>query len=142
MDGSATGRAWPTRARQLAMMLAAALVAAWFLLGVRQAHDLAKATAIAQATSVSPSQARQAGQLLDAAGTLNPDRQVNVTRAELALDLGQRARARRILEAVVRAEPDNLVAWFQITQISGNSYALQARAFRQVLKLEPPLRQR
>ena len=57
-------------------------------------------------------QAAEANSLLDSAGTLNPDRTVDVLRARVALLSNDRARATRILVGVLAAEPDNLDAWY------------------------------
>lgn len=90
----------------------ALLCCAWFALGARQAHELAKATAIVgPGRPLSGQQVTEARQALGAAGTLNPDQEVDVLRGELAIDQGQLAEARRILFGVIRREPKLLAAW-------------------------------
>jgi hypothetical protein len=110
---------------------------AWFVLGARQAREISDATSIVQGSSVSAPQARQAGQMLDAAATLDPDRQVQLLRAVLESQLNHYARARSIVEQVTRAEPDNIVAWDLLVQLAGRNVHLLARAFEHVAALEP-----
>ena len=92
---------------------------AWFVVGIRQAHDTNAAAAIVTGASRLPAgQRRHAADLLSAAKVLNPDTQVDVLRAELALGQGDRAAARRILEQVVAKEPENAVAWEWLARAS------------------------
>lgn len=114
---------------------------AWFVLSARQAHALTAATAIvSQSTPLSTAQARHAASLLDSAGTLNPDRQVDVLRGQLALARGEVPAAQRILLGVVRAEPENLNAWIALLRASKNSPALFQRALTRIDQLLPPVR--
>jgi predicted Zn-dependent protease len=94
------------------------IVCAWFVLGIRQAHDIARVTTIVSGLNgqqrLTAAQAAQANSLLDSADTLNPDSTVNVLRARVALLRNDRAKATRILERVVAGEPQNLDAWYGI----------------------------
>jgi predicted Zn-dependent protease len=125
------------RAAVLAVALAAA---AWFAIGVRQARDTSRASALVSGGApLSASQARHAASLLDAAGLLNPDRQVDVVRAELDRDQGNMRGARTILKRVVTAEPDNLLAWIALAKASvGNLKDFYAAAYR-IRQLVPPV---
>jgi predicted Zn-dependent protease len=106
---------------------------AWFALGARQAIDLSRATAIAsQQRPLGPKQVRRARSLLDEAGTLNPDQQVNVVRAELAIDQGENSRARQILHAVIHREVNNLQAWLTYARASKDDL-VQAYAAQYVI---------
>lgn len=97
------------------LALVALLVAAWFGLGFYQAQQTGRASAlIGGGNRLSPRQAQQARSTLDAAGTLNPDRAVDVLRGQLATDQGNYPRAIRILTAVTAREPLNLTAWAQL----------------------------
>jgi predicted Zn-dependent protease len=104
--------------RILRVLIACAGVAAcaWFALGIRQAHDIQRATSMVGGltgqTRLSTAQAKTANSLLDSAGTLNPDRTVDLLRARVALLRHDRTEAKRILLAVVAAEPANLDAWY------------------------------
>jgi hypothetical protein len=125
-----------------ALVLAYAIVScAWFALGANQAHDLAKAAGIVgNQTRLPRAQASQAAGLLDSAATLNPDLQVDVERAQLALDQGSPARARAILFRVIKREPDFLGAWVVYARASANDrfafYAAQI-GIRRLLRSFP-----
>ncbi|HZU60405.1 MAG TPA: hypothetical protein VE983_05535 [Solirubrobacteraceae bacterium] len=107
-------------ARSLGVMLAL-LICAWFGLGVHQAQDISRATSIIEASAPpDPVQARQASALLSAADVLNPDRTVDLLRAELAIDEGHDVTARLILGRVTREEPQNVNAWALVARASGN----------------------
>lgn len=103
----------------LALALVSLVAAAWFGLGIHQAHDIGGAAAIVAGTShVSPGQARHAGDLLRSASVLNPDDEVDILRGELALDEGNRVAARRIFEQVGAKEPENALAWEWLARAS------------------------
>jgi predicted Zn-dependent protease len=117
------------RAALLAFAVAAC---AWFALGVRQAHDINAATAITSRSPLPAIQVKHANSLLDDAATLNPDQQVNVLRAELAVDQGRYVRARQILRQVVRREVNNLQAWLVMKSASTGDL-IQAQAAQYVI---------
>lgn len=122
-----------------AAVLGALLVASWFALGVRQATSTEDAARIVSSLD-RPSAARtaRAARLLDHAGTLNPDRQVDLLRAQLDLQRGDRAAARRRVERVVGDEPDNIDAWTRLAFVVGRGDpAAFARAVREVRRLAP-----
>ena len=96
-------------------------VCAWFVLGARQAHDMGAAAPIATANSVTPAQAKHFRSLLDAAGTLNPDREVDVLRGSLEAAEGRHVKARQTLFRVIREEPKNLDAWLAYARASSDS---------------------
>jgi len=99
-----------TRIVLVAVSLAAG---AWFAVAIRQVHDQSRAASLvnSHAKFTAPRAAR-ARQLLDAAGQLNPDAQPDILRAQVALRGGEKGAAERILERVVRREPENIDAWF------------------------------
>ncbi len=118
----------------------AAVACAWFALGAQQARDSDRASAfIASHRSATPQQVRQVSALLDGASTLNPDRTPQILRGELERIAGHTAQAERILLSVVRQEPDNLEAWFQIGVASVHDPALGRRALRRVAELDPQI---
>jgi predicted Zn-dependent protease len=115
------------------------LVAAWFALGVYQSHAVSQATSIATGGSrLTAAQARRAGDLLHAAATLNPDRAVDVLRAQVALARGDAARSRRILSGVVADEPQDLAAWIALARASSGVFRQRQIALLNILKLAPP----
>lgn len=96
-------------------MLGAVIVCAWFVLGARQAHEIAQATSIVTVPGQSAAHLRAAASDLHAAALLNPDRTVDILRARVAIESGRMAQARQILTAVTRDEPDDLKAWVAYT---------------------------
>jgi predicted Zn-dependent protease len=119
---------------------AAIVVCAWFALGIRQAHDTDAATAIVSGSAkLTAAQARRADSLLDGASTLNPDRQVDVLRAQVATKLGLKQRAEQILRPVVRGEPDNIVAWFAVVQ-AAPSVAIFKDGLHHIYLLNPRIK--
>ncbi len=123
-------------------MLAVAIAGcAWFVLGLVQARDTFSAGQIVSGLSrLTPAQSARAGDLLSTAGTLNPDRQVGLLRAELRLHHADRRRAAAILRAVVRDEPDNVAAWDLLgAALSGIDPAGARAANARVRALVPPV---
>jgi predicted Zn-dependent protease len=107
-------RGMPVAVR-IGLALVATLVAAWFGLGWYQAQQTGKAGAlVTSAQRLAPRQAQEARSALDSAGTLNPDRAVNVLRGELAIDQHDYPAAIRILGGVTASEPQNLTAWIEL----------------------------
>jgi predicted Zn-dependent protease len=95
-----------------ALALAAAVICAWFAVGIRQARDTSRASAVINSSaSITPADRAHAGSLLKAAGWLNPDRQVDILRGQLASFTGDVPGAVAILSRVTRSEPTNLQAW-------------------------------
>lgn len=121
--------------------LGAALICAWFALGIRQANDLSQATAIVSATSrPSPDRAQRAASLLHSAGSLNPDRMVDIVRAQLDIAEGRLRSARSTLLRVVAAEPENVVAWTTLARAAVRAPRLFYVAAIHVRELAPPVR--
>ena len=122
-------------------MLVVALVAAgWYVVGIRQAEDTGRASALVSGgTRLSAAQASRASALLDSAAFLNPDREVDVLRAQLERDQGNLGGARAILDRVVLKEPDNLDAWIWLARSSvGDPKDFYTAAYR-VRQLVPPV---
>jgi predicted Zn-dependent protease len=119
-----------------ALLLAAVLACVWFVIGVRQAHEVDAASNVITAGQQSPSQLRGAASQLHAAAFLNPDRAVDILRGRVAIEQRRLAQARRILGAVVRAEPQNLEGWIWFT---GANLGLPAaeRGSRRIAALDP-----
>lgn len=106
---------------RVALLLVAIVACAWFVLGVRQAHEIAGATAIvSSAAHLSASQAARADSLLSDAGTLNPDTQVQLLRAQVALERGNRGRALALVRRVNSLEPDNIAGWLALERAAPN----------------------
>lgn len=122
----------------LAVCAVALTVAAWFALGIRQSHDLNLATDIVSAPApLTAARARQASDLLRRAGQLNPDRAVDLARAQLALRRGDTAGAQAIALSVTRAEPQNIDAWLAYGTASAHDPHAFALALRHLEALAP-----
>ena len=125
------------------MAAVALAVSAWFALGWVQARDTGRADALVSgSTRLSAARATQARSLLDSAGTLNPDRTVDLVRAHLAFDQHHYETAIRILESVTRSEPQNVFAWSQLgyTAGAGGRLSVARLAGRHVAQLVPKIR--
>lgn len=119
----------------------AALICAWFALGIRQANDLSRATAIVSASSrPSPEQAQRAASLLHSAGSMNPDRMVDILRAQVDIAEGRLQPARSTLLRVVAAEPENVLAWAALARAAVGAPRLFYAAAIHVRELAPPVR--
>jgi predicted Zn-dependent protease len=115
------------------------LAAAWFALGVYQSHAVSQARSIAAGPGrLTDTQAGHADHLLGDAGTLNPDRAVDVLRAQVALARGDAAHSRRILSGVVAGEPQDLDAWIALARASASDFRQRQIALLRILKLAPP----
>jgi hypothetical protein len=124
-------------------LIVAIVACAWFALGVRQAVDTSRAeTIVSQSGALSAAQSVKAASLLSAARALNPDREVEILRGQLALAENDPVRAKQILENVVRAEPMNIKAWFQLLLASHHDPHTASIALRHIGLLEPSLRRR
>jgi predicted Zn-dependent protease len=125
---------------RLLTVCAAVIVCAWFALGIRQAHDISRATTVVGGlngqTRLTAAQAREANSLLNSAATLNPDRTVEVLQARVALLRGDRAQAKRILLGVLASEPDNLDAWYGLATSASDSATIN-HALARIAQLEP-----
>jgi hypothetical protein len=103
----------------------ALLASAWFGLAWVQARDTARADALLSGSGqLSPAAQARVRSLLDSAGTLNPDRTVDLLRAQLATDQHQYAAAVRILDLITRSEPQNVLAWEQLAIVAGLTHNL------------------
>lgn len=123
----------------LRALLALLAIAAcgWFALGIRQARDISRATALLSASArIDRSHAGRVSSLLDGASLLNPDRQVEMLRARLDDERGRHAQAERVLRGVVFAEPMNVAAWALVAQSATNGATLQL-AYARIEVLEP-----
>jgi predicted Zn-dependent protease len=123
---------------RLTAAVLAAVACAWFVLGGVQSHDLTAATNLATAATVSSAQAAHARSLLSVAGTLNPDREVTLVRADLLLRTGQAGQAQRLTESVTRAEPRNILAWYELATEAGGSAPVLESALKHIRELQPP----
>jgi len=128
---------------RIGLAVLALVPAAWFALGVRQSAAQSRAeTIIDSASRLSAPRAREATDLLNEAGTLNPDRQIELDRSKLLLERGQPAAARRDAQAVIRVEPQNILAWLALAYASGDDVPVLAGALHHVAELSPLIAKR
>jgi predicted Zn-dependent protease len=127
----ATARHATPLATRLVAIVVAVLACAWFALGAVQAHDVTRVNAILNSPTLTARQIHDARSLLRTAGTLNPDTQVDILRAELLQGENNNAAARALYRAVLRKEPKNVLAWDLLAQAGDPS------ALRHVAQLEP-----
>jgi hypothetical protein len=122
--------------RALLALLAIA-ICGWFFVGIREARDVDRATALLSAgTTIERSDGARVSSLLDGASLLNPDRQVDMLRARLDDERGRHAQAERVLRGVVSAEPMNVAAWALVAQSATNGATLRL-AYARIEVLEP-----
>lgn len=121
-----------------ALAVVALVVCGWFVIGVRQAHDLAAATSIVDAgRAAGPNRLAAAAADLRAAAFLDPDQEVNILRGRLAIARGQVPRARLILGGVTGVEPMNLEAWIWFTGASLGSPREARVGTARIAQLDP-----
>jgi predicted Zn-dependent protease len=129
---------WRQIAFRTGMIALALAAAAWFALGIRQAHELTTVSAqLARSPRLSAAQARSADALLDAAGTLNPDKQVALLRGQVALAAGGAAAAQRIFLQLARGEPMNINAWAWLVRAAGSDHRLIRLGLEHIAQLSP-----
>jgi predicted Zn-dependent protease len=124
------------RSIRLLILGVAIAACAWYVLGIRQAHDTAAATGVI----VAHGQARELAHtrsLLDSAGFLNPDQTVQILRGRLAIEQGHPDQAQRILAAATRAEPMNLEAWIWLTGAALGNPPIAHAALAHLYRLDP-----
>lgn len=126
---------------RVGLVVLALAVCAWYAIGVRQSRDQAAAEGIVQGNvTPTPSVTRHALDLLDSAGTLNPDRAIDLLRAQALVRAGEAPQALRLMKSVVAAEPDNVDAWIVYGFAAGSRDPAAARLARaKRLELAPPV---
>jgi hypothetical protein len=132
----------PMPALRWALLATAVVLGAWFVLGAVQTRDQDKATALIQRSGTpDPALTARILHLLTVAGTLNPDRDIDLLRAQALDRAGHTAAAVRVAQSVARAEPQNANAWVVLGFVAERADPTLARAARaRVLMLAPPVR--
>lgn len=129
------------RAARFVIAALAVAACAWFVIGVIQSDNESSATALINGGGTpTPAQTAQIEHWLDRAGTLNPDRTVDLLRAQAEVRAGQRAQALALMKRVVREEPRNADAWVVFGfAAQSQSPALTRFAHAELVKLAPPV---
>ena len=123
---------------RIAVAAFAVVASAWFALGAIEAREINHITGlVTQSTRLSRQQSRAALDQLSSAGTLNPDRHVDVLRATVLARSGQIRGAVTLLQHVVQAEPKNLEAWFELATVAGADLQVSSGALRHIGQLVP-----
>jgi predicted Zn-dependent protease len=127
---------------RISLLVLAVCACGWFGLGAVQSHATDAATSIVSGTGeLTPAQAGRARSLLRTAGTLNPDRSIDLLRAQLAVREGRPSTAIGILRQTVAAEPMNLLAWLALAHTAlGNDQAAVQMTIPHLAALDPKLR--
>jgi hypothetical protein len=109
------------------------------VLGVVQVDNQNHATALVnRAGTPTAAQTADVEHALDRAGTLNPDRDIDLLRAQAEVRAHQSARGLALARRVVRDEPRNVNAWIVFGFAArAQSSALANLANAQILKLAP-----
>jgi predicted Zn-dependent protease len=114
----------------------AVFVCACFAVGIRQAHDVDRATSIMTGANLpTPAQAQRAQSLLNSAAWLYPGTEVDVLKGRLAIEQGKYAQAERIERRVTESEPLNVQGWAWLAHASNPTLA--TRALSHVAQLAP-----
>lgn len=122
-------------------LLVALLACAWFAIAIRDTQDVDRAAAILSAGShPSAAAARRVNSLLGDATLLNPDRQVELLRGQLALARGHKRLAQEIFLRVTREEPQNVLAWSWLGRTARPGTRIETIAFAHFELLAPPVR--
>ena len=123
-----------------ALIATSVVVCAWFALGAVEVHDQNRATALLSIPGIPPkARTAQILHLLDDAGRLNPDRTIDLLRAQAHIVADQRAIAEREALAVVRDEPKNIYAWIVVAIAAVHDPAVLQQAVAQRRALAPPV---
>ena len=126
------------RATSVLCAAVALVLGAWFALGARQAIDTQRASAIASAgTTATAAQVREVRSLVRGARFVNPDRQPEVLLGQIEVERHHYARARAVLEPVIRSEPENLQAWLFLAETADKNHELLRQALKHLHRLEP-----
>jgi predicted Zn-dependent protease len=121
-----------------AMLVAALAACVWLGAGLRATHLQAEADRRVAAAQVDQDEVRHKRDLLDDARFWNPDTAPLIREAQLLLFIDQDREAVRLLEDVVRREPENYEAWRGLQQAALRVDPARAReAAREAARLNP-----
>ena len=135
------GRPTTAPAARIGLAVLALVVAAWLAVGLRAAVPETRALSKARDDARTPAGQRQVRRLFTDARSLNPDSQPRVSEASFLVATGKRREAVRVLEPVVRDEPDNAEAWAILAGATAKADRRRnAQALAQLRRLKPPVR--
>jgi hypothetical protein len=131
-------------ALRLSVLALAVVACAWFAVGVIQSHDQTEAEALLQRVGTpTPATTASIMSLLSTAGTVNPDRNIELDRSQAQSRAGQAQAGVATAERVATAEPQNVNAWLVLGFAAGRvEPGLARRARAKVMQLAPPVPRR
>jgi predicted Zn-dependent protease len=122
---------------RLLVIVVAVLVTGWLAVMERDARLYDRGIAAGGRLNDAATIARADADMRDAR-LLNPDRTPDLGRAVILVTTGRRDEARKLLEDVVRDEPDNLSAWDALDFVNDDrDPVLQRRVAAEIARLDP-----
>jgi predicted Zn-dependent protease len=120
------------------LLVTALAACVWLGAGLRAARLQAEADRRVPATQIDREEVRRKRELLDDARVFNPDTAPLIREAQLLLFIDGEREAARLLEEVVRREPENYEAWRGLSQAALRLDPARAReAAREAASLNP-----
>jgi predicted Zn-dependent protease len=125
-------------AARVALVAVALVGCGWFALGARAARDEQQVTRlVASSARLTTAEAATAERRLDAAAAVDPDRNLDILRAEVVQRTGDIPAEVRILQRVVRSEPQDIYGWLLLYYAAYREPALSRYALARVHALAP-----
>jgi hypothetical protein len=122
-------------AQRIVLTVVAVLAAGWLAIGLYSSKQLSRAENPHPGDTLADRVDR-----LHRAEFLNPSTEFQVREAQIRLEAGDRREATRLLNDVVRREPDNRQAWAGLVQAQEKTdLAAARRAFNELRRLVPPV---
>jgi predicted Zn-dependent protease len=125
-------------AARAALVIAALAACLWLLAGLRASRLQADAERPFGAERIQAAEIERRRDQLEDARRFNPDPTPEIREAQLLVVAGRDREAVRVLEDVVRREPENYEAWIGLRQAASSvDLPLSRRATREALRLNP-----
>lgn len=135
------GRLTTGPAARIGLAVLALVVAGWLAVGLRAAIPEARGLALAREGAVTPARQLEVQRRFRNARSLNPDSGPQVKEASFLLAKRRPREAARLLEPVLRDEPDNAEAWAILAGATERTDRRRnAQALAQLRRLKPPVR--
>jgi predicted Zn-dependent protease len=125
--------------QRILLAVAALAAAGWLAVSLVGERALERATDVAKDRTATPAALAHGLHDAERAGDLRPaDTEPDLTRAQLLVGLHRNGDAVKLLEQVVRREPDNVKAWFSLFVLTPPTDKARARQiFARVRRLDP-----
>jgi hypothetical protein len=122
---------------RVGLVTTAILAIAWFAAGVRSARFEERADATLGTRLAYEPRSVRAARLFERSRRFNPDTRPMLREAEVIAFAGRRAAGLRLIDEVIRREPDNVYAWNLMLQIAPTDPARVTRARARLRALIP-----